>query len=287
VQTVTAPQATHQSKKRIFIVLGAVITILLVALITGVFYFQNAVTSPNHPNQDVPQYSLKINQSHQYASSANGTSYYVFTIVANNSGSDLWNFTLSNLKLKSNSSTVYNEVSPAEIPVSFMGNASISAGQCQMGQVAFWVQNGQVPSELDYFDSSSGINLEVNSIPPVSLWASKITGVTLQGFLPELNEHASPESASIVNPEVWYYNGDVISVDVTYIYYFNGAGFGLPLWVHLNSIQGMDGFTVSSLNRYLPITMVRGQILNVNVELTAPASCHFGNLNILEINDMD
>jgi hypothetical protein len=252
-----------KSKSLIFIVLGAVIAVLLAALILGFAFTQNEKAFCN----------IQVTEAALYASDVNGSSYYVLEVNAFYSGQNSWSINPTNFKVIANSSTAYSETSSTDIPVNPMQNVKLTSGQNQTGQIAFLISNGQTASKLVYNDKVLGINLEVDNLPQVSSWFSKITGVAVS------EAWFNSESASIPNASVWYKNGEIVTVEFKYTY-APTSPFE-PSWMVIHSISSQENFETSSLSVSLPTRIPAAQTVQGTIGFVVPNSVYHGDLHLL------
>lgn len=247
--------------------------IVLVVIIIGALSYQTPKTINSSP------YNIQVTQvALDQADAPSGNSYYIFTVDASYSGSGTWDVSPFYFQLVSNSSAVYSTTFALGVGNS-MSAVTLSAGQHDVGQIAFELPTGQVPSKLDYTDELSNVKLEVSSLPQVSSWVSMIS-------YPEVNvQGASSLSVfaygSIQNSTTLYYNGDTISVKVAITY----NAFPSSNSISVTSITDSDqGLTVSSIQPPLPVTVNgNGQEVDITVNVIAPSSSYSGNLHLTVI----
>lgn len=256
----------------VIIIIGAALTLQTQKLATT----PTPTPTPKTTGSSSP-YNIQVTKvALDHADAPSGNSYYILTVDASYFGSGTWDVNPFNFQLVSNSSAVYSTTYDIAVGNS-MSAVTLSAGQHDIGQIAFELPNGQVPSKLDYIDQLSNVKVEISSIPEVSSWISSVSfaEVNVQG--------ASSLSVSaygyIQNSTTWYYNRDTISVKIAVTYYQELSG---PNSITVTSIADSDqGFTVSSTQPSLPVNLNgNGQEVDITVNVVAPSSSYSGNLHL-------
>jgi hypothetical protein len=196
-------------------------------------------------------------------------SYYLLTVDASYSGDGSWNVYPFNFQLVSNSSSVY----PPVITLSEktpLSDVTLSNGQHDVGQIAFDLPNGEIPSKLEYLSKFPSIKVET-TIPQVSSWMSTVSFAEVS--VRNVNG-LSPFATGTIQSIGPYYTGEVVVVKVT------------VRWVGLSSISvtaisDSDGFMISKIEPSLPLTVKgNGQEVDIVVSLVAPPSSYSGNLHL-------
>jgi hypothetical protein len=201
-------------------------------------------------------------------------SYYLLTVDASYSGDGSWDVYPFNFQLVSNSSSVY----PPVITLSEktpLSDVTLSNGQHDVGQVAFNLPNGEVPSKLEYLSKFPSIKVET-IIPQVSSWVSTVSFAEVSVRANGLPVFATG-SIQNIGP---YYTGEVVAVKVTVTYSgFSGVS---PSSISVTTISDSDGFTISKIEPSLPLTVnLNGQEVDIVVSLVAPPFSYSGNLHLV------
>ncbi|MFH0848077.1 MAG: hypothetical protein V1857_01060, partial [archaeon] len=205
---------------------------------------------------------------------SNSSLYYILFIDASYSGSANWHVYPDKFQLVTSSSSVYGPAFPPS-KSNPLRDVILSNGQHDVGQVAFNVPNGQMPSKVEYIDQVSNIKVESNSVPQISSWVSYV-------YSAEISLQRPKDSFIIVSGTIqnvgtrYYYTGDIISVKVSITYI--GAN---P--ISLTSITDSDkGFTIQNIQPALPVSVTgNGQQVNLVVNVIAPSSTYVGALHLI------
>jgi hypothetical protein len=264
--TIPTPDVTVASKRRHSKVkwIGVVVSVFVILMIVGAAF---APTHPTTTTSTVPPSSpyriavTKVIVDH---------SCYLLTVDALYFGDGTWNVYPFDFQLVSNSSSVYPPIRAfsEKTPLS---DVTLSNGQHDVGQIAFNLPNGEVPSKLEYLSQLPTIKVETNSIPQVSSWVSTVSFAEVS--VRNVNG-LSPFATGTIQNSGPYYTGEVVVVKVT------------VRWVGLSSISvtaisDSDGFTISKIEPSLPLTVKgNGQEVDIVVSLVAPPSSYSGNLHL-------
>jgi len=261
--TISTPDVTVASKKRHSKVawIGVGLSVLVILIVVGAAF---APTNPSIVSPSSP-YRIEVTKV-----AVDDSSCYLLTVDASYSGDGTWNVYPLDFELVSNSSSVYRPASTWDerTPIS---DVTLSDGQHDVGQIAFNLPNGEVPSKLEYLSQLPNIKVETSSIPQVSSWVSIVPSAEVS--VRNVNG-LSPFATGTIQNIGPYYTGEVVVVKVT------------VRWVGLSSISvtaisDSDGFTISNIEPSLPLTVKgNGQEVDIVVSLLAPPSNYSGNLHL-------
>jgi hypothetical protein len=211
------------------------------------------------------------------ASAANGNSYYLLTVDASYSGDGSWSVHPLDFQLISSSSSVYQPTIALSVKTA-LSDVTLSNGQHDIGQIAFGLPNGEIPSKLEYLSQLPAIKVETSSIPQASSWVSKVffAEVTVR----DANGLLVFATGSIQNNGMWYYTGEVVVVKVAVTY---SAISGVnPTSISVTAISDSDGFPTSKIEPSLPLTVNGdGQGVDIVVSLVAPTFSYSGNMHLV------
>jgi hypothetical protein len=278
--TIRTPDVSALSKKRHSKVkrIGAGVSVLVILIIVG------AAFAPTHPATSattIPASSpCRIEVTKvvlDQTSVTNGNSYYLLTVDASYSGDGSWNVHPLDFQLVSSSSSVY-QPAIALSEKTALSDVTLSNGQHDIGQIAFDLPNGKVPSKLEYLSQLPTIKVETSSIPQVSSWVSTVSFAEVS--VRDANGLPVFATGSIQNTGMWYYSGEVVVVKVAVTY---AAVSGVnPSSISVTTISDSDGFATSKIEPSLPLTVNgNGQEVDIVVSLVAPPFSYSGNMNLV------
>jgi hypothetical protein len=278
--TIQTPDVSAASKKRyskakwIVVVVSVFVILMMVgAAIAPTRPATSTTTVPPSSPYRIAVTKVVLDQT----SAKSGNSYYLLTVDASYSGDGSWNVHPLDFQLVSSSSSVY-QPAIALSEKTALGDVTLSNGQHDVGQIAFNLPNGEIPSKLEYLGKLPSMKAEASSIPQVSSWVSKVFFAEVS--VRDANGLPVFATGSIQNPGPWYYTGEVVVVKVTVRY---SAVFGVnPSSISVTTISDSDGFMTSKIEPSLPITVNGdGQEVDIAVSLVAPSFSYSGNMHLV------
>jgi hypothetical protein len=217
-------------------------------------------------------------------STSNELTYiYDFNIVDLNVSN--LDFSTLDLQLIGSSNSVYHSTGAGAsqvFAIDIFQPVILNPQQQASGQVAFPVPRTDKPSKLEFVGGSIVVSVTFSvGVPAPSAnvsWISQLNSNVTGSASGEVNlESITPENFTATASLGYYYSGDVIALQLSFIYlssYFGNSTF------EVTSITNSAGFKVVGISPALPVG-VGGSGATVMVYLLAPTASFNGTLTIV------